>query len=1272
MGQRHRVLSFMSGFSNRDSRSPTPGVPQSKLQDPYAHEPPVNVSQRPQPVGPTYQRQPADSPPRAQRERVTSRPMSMVQTYQPPLMELTQDTLPELQPIFTFLNSHGNKLYQEGYFLKLDDQNTQGKPNADRTWTECFAQLVGTILSLWDAAELDAAGQDGEVLPKFINLTDASIKMIESLPIRSNNEPPLQNVLSISTAGKNRYLLHFNSHHSMIQWTAGIRLAIFEYTTLQEAYTGALIAGKGKFLNNINLIMERSKFPTADWARVRFGAGTPWRRCWCVITPPDEKEYQKLQKQMNKKKSAYARSTPPALKGTVKFYETKKTKKVKPIATITNAYSAFAIYPQSKPLIDASTLVKVEGNITINTNPETTTEGFVFVMPEVHPAVTGFEMMLRWLFPVWDTFNLYGRPGRLVADTTDVRSLMFAMPKQRRYGYLETLDVAGLILEAGSSNWKESEWRSRMKDLTAKRMTAVDNGSQPNSRYNSRRSTRNSFGPSRTRIQFDDGVSVKSTQSAVWGRAQPGDANYGENSRIESAPPQSTYPAAPPPAHYRSVSESQGMDGYMDPNSGYDGAYDQPPIPPAHGIGFVREGSNLKYSTDVTADRVADRVSSEDEHPSRSTPVRELEELQTPRPPQPVVAPPAFAHPPGAMPASKPYHSPELRRANSRISTTTLKQMAVAGGLTRDLEASINRGEMGEGPYSEDRGQRGVLSDAKMMSSSANRDGVNEGLVGYNRQYAYEDSTPSDAPAHDDNIFQHPRQSQSQYQTYSSYPENSHTSQAEYGQPSSQSFPIRQPNQQSYNPRQSFTPQPSTDSSRHTPQPPKLQTGGISRKPLPNRTSMHVDASASETASSAGSLTQHIDPAALALVHQMSTLGSVPQITRQDSESSVYEDTASTDTPDYESIKKPSFEIRRPVDKPRTGILKTVGADEPKDPNDVDVSADLIDIDFGPTFNLASGRQSPGPGVALHGHGRNKSASPAGHSRSPSRNMMTPELSHRRNDSTSSRTMAWQPGMGAIGNAGGGKGPAMTVEEFVQQRAAASPQYAHPKQQSGNTARGPSPRANTPTPFSHSRNNSTDLLRSRSNSTDLMRSRSNSGDLLQRPGSRDAATTLGAWSSGEYASRLSAREQEHIARVTGQPLVSLPSNPTQPVSPSSGLVGAIGNRERDREQMNRGFNSQAVEHAIEMRRQELLAQQYHDQQFAASSPQLLSQHQRQQSWAPSNMSAFGADNGWSTPGYSPGLEGGQQQYFGGQYQQQQGYGHNQGRGNRHSYYGQGY
>jgi CCR4-NOT transcriptional complex subunit CAF120 len=51
--------------------------------------------------------------------------MSMIQTYQPPVMEVGQDTLPELQRIFMFLNSHSNKLYQEGYFLKFHDTDTR-------------------------------------------------------------------------------------------------------------------------------------------------------------------------------------------------------------------------------------------------------------------------------------------------------------------------------------------------------------------------------------------------------------------------------------------------------------------------------------------------------------------------------------------------------------------------------------------------------------------------------------------------------------------------------------------------------------------------------------------------------------------------------------------------------------------------------------------------------------------------------------------------------------------------------------------------------------------------------------------------------------------------------------------------------------------------------------------------------------------------------------------------------------------------------------------
>lgn len=105
-------------------------------------------------------------------------------------MEVAADTPPELLPIFSYLNSHSNKLYQEGYFLKLHDLDSRGRPSPSRVWNECFAQLAGTVLSLWDAAALDAAGEDGQVVPTFINLSDASIKMVRAnlilLPVEAN------------------------------------------------------------------------------------------------------------------------------------------------------------------------------------------------------------------------------------------------------------------------------------------------------------------------------------------------------------------------------------------------------------------------------------------------------------------------------------------------------------------------------------------------------------------------------------------------------------------------------------------------------------------------------------------------------------------------------------------------------------------------------------------------------------------------------------------------------------------------------------------------------------------------------------------------------------------------------------------------------------------------------------------------------------------------------------------------------------------------------
>ena len=514
----------------------------------------------------------------------------------------------------------------------------------------------------------------------------------------------LQNVLSISTAANNRYLLHFNSLHSLTQWTAGIRLAMFEHATLQEGYTGSILAGKGKHLNNIKTIMERSRFPTEDWVRVRFGAGTPWRRCWCVISPPDEKAFAKAQKSM-KKKSAYDRSM-PTVKGDIKFFDTRKiTKKTEPIAVITDAFAAYALYPQNQALIDQSTLIKVEGVITIHASTTTTTEGFVFVMPEVHPAISGFEIMLRWLMPTFDTFALYGRPTKLIADVLDTRSLMFAMPNNRRYGYLELIDMAGLIHTEGSSKWSEREWRRQMKVLTSKRMTsgptetAASGNTIGRRRGGSRSSVNLPSSLSRTSLNLpsnrssggikfdDDGGVARSTPGSRHG-SPAHEGAFGAPPRTDSAPSASGPFSSP---HKRAVSASVYRPGEPSRLSFETMHDDKPPLPPPHAAKPAAFGVATNGKQYISSDDPYGSEGSSSEYlPSGQMDPPRIENFQpyAGTPMQPVQAPPQMAHTHRQRPLVQPNAMPDLRRANSAIDAATLDQLAEANRTGRARTSS--------------------------------------------------------------------------------------------------------------------------------------------------------------------------------------------------------------------------------------------------------------------------------------------------------------------------------------------------------------------------------------------------------------------------------------------------------------------------------------------------------------------------------------------------------------------------------------------------------
>ena len=107
------------------------------------------------------------------------------------------ETTPELEPIFSYLNTQANKLYYEGYLLRLNDLDISefnnsgdgicltnilldGQKCHNRQWVECFAQLIGSVIWMWDAAALDEAGEYGDVHPSHINVADALVSIVSS------------------------------------------------------------------------------------------------------------------------------------------------------------------------------------------------------------------------------------------------------------------------------------------------------------------------------------------------------------------------------------------------------------------------------------------------------------------------------------------------------------------------------------------------------------------------------------------------------------------------------------------------------------------------------------------------------------------------------------------------------------------------------------------------------------------------------------------------------------------------------------------------------------------------------------------------------------------------------------------------------------------------------------------------------------------------------------------------------------------------------------
>ena len=226
----------------------------------------------------------------------------------------------------------------------------------------------------------------------------------------------------------------------------------------------------------------------------------------------------------------------------------------------------------------------------------------------------------------------------------------------------------------------------------------------------------------------------------------------------------------------------------------------------------------------------------------------------------------------------------------------------------------------------------------------------------------------------------------------------------------------------------------------------------------------------------------------------------------------------------------------------------------------------------------------------------------------------------------------WQPAGGASSGSSGRQ--SVSVEEYVQQRAAAAsapvlshsrgssmalgnarsttptPSMGHARSPSGNTLG--AGRSTTPTP-TMARTISDDMLTKR-------HSRSSSADLLQRPNSRGANSILDAASAQRASSQLSARELEQVAKMTGSPLISMAGG--GPPAQSPGLVGAIQAREKEKLQVKAGYSTQTMQNAIDQRERQMHQKRMQQQEAYHRQQQQLQQRAMHQQNASQGQMRF--------------------------------------------------
>lgn len=349
-------------------------------------------------------------------------------------------------------------------------------------------------MSCWDAQQIEIAASEGrQVAPTYTNITDSRV----DLPTPDSSDhlnSPSPHIFLLNNAGKNRLAFACLDPHSLHSWVTAIRLASWERSRLFEIYTGTLLGLR--FCNSFDSPPPNEK--TEGYLSIRLPRDTEWTKVWCslvrdkssISTNGSGSQNHLKDNKWNRRGSLFnlagfvAKNHPsPSSPGSgcdsegdpaLVFYPKKGSKKH--LGLLTDIKFAAAVYPESKALVDSSTMFKLEGRFEGLVNEARISEskshldleGFILATPD---EGTEYDM-LGWLVGIMSAFGLYGRPQGFNYDPADPHSFYFAYPvgAERERLFLDC-HLAAESLDAQESSL--AQLRRKFSSLVASRLQMI-------------------------------------------------------------------------------------------------------------------------------------------------------------------------------------------------------------------------------------------------------------------------------------------------------------------------------------------------------------------------------------------------------------------------------------------------------------------------------------------------------------------------------------------------------------------------------------------------------------------------------------------------------------------------------------------------------------------------------------------------------------------------------------------------------------------------------